>query len=102
MKRLSSLTKDKTNEFTAVGADLGASRIMPVLKCLDVMLHQITLLLKGRNKGEWLSGEGFNYMGMYGRIYLFFLFSHSHSAASGDTAVRLAAELPMGLMYFAE
>lgn len=58
MKRLSSLTKDKTNEFTAAGADLGASHIMLVLKCLDVMLDPITLLLKGRNKGKWLNGEG--------------------------------------------
>lgn len=36
------------------------------------------------------------------RMYLFFPLSHSRSAAFGDTAVRPAAELPMGLIYFAE
>lgn len=74
MKRLSSLTKDKTNEFTAAGADLGASRIMLVLKCLDVMLDPITLLLKGRNKGKWLNGEGFI---SWGCMDIFIYFSPS-------------------------
>lgn len=74
MKRLSSLTKDKTNEFTAAGADLGASRIMRVLKCLDVMLDLITLLLKGRNKGKCLNGELFV---SWGCMHVFIYFSPS-------------------------
>lgn len=89
MKRLSSLTKDKTNEFTAAGADLGASRIMLVLKCLDVMLHQITLLLKGRNKGEWLSGEGFI---SWGCMDVFIYFSSSH----------IPIQLPLATQPFAQ
>lgn len=48
---------------------------------------------------EW---GGIHFMGMYGCIYLFFPLSHSCSAAFDDTAVRPAAELPMGLIYFAE
>jgi len=89
MKRLSSLTKDKTNEFTAAGADLGASRIMLVLKCLDVMLDPITLLLKGRHKGKRLNGEGFI---SWGSKDVFIYFSRS----------RIPVQLPLVTQPFSQ
>lgn len=102
MKRLSSLTKDKTNEFTAAGADLGASRIMRVLKCLDVMLDLITLLLKGRNKGKCLNGEGFVSWGCMHVFIYFFPLLHSHSAAFSNTAIHPAAELIRAVIIYSE
>lgn len=92
MKRLSSLTKDKTNEFTAAGADLGASWIMRALKCLDVMLDPITSLLKGRNKGKGLNGEGFIAQGCM-HVFIYFSPLRPHSAAFGDAAIHPAAQL---------
>lgn len=90
MKRLSSLTKDKTNEFTAAGTDLGASHIMLVLKCLDVMLDPITLLLKGRNKGKWLNGERFI---SWGCTDVFIYFSPSRIPVQLPLATQPLAQL---------